>query len=104
VASNTEYLDRVKLTLEYLHKCSAHYLRTQRVHETSKGQTVWLGEVAVFSLIGHPEAKRCYAWSQREAPNDQGERFVTVLEISPVNSAATAVQASILNDLKKQKE
>jgi hypothetical protein len=34
--------------------------------------------------------------------DDKGERFVTVLEIPPVTSAMTAVQASILADLKKK--
>jgi hypothetical protein len=32
------------------------------------------------------------------------ERFVTVLEIPPVESARTAVQALILSDIKKRKK
>jgi hypothetical protein len=68
-----------------------------------QGQTVWQGEVEVFDLHGHPKAKRAYAWSHREGPNDDGERFVAVLEIPPVESAVTAVRASIMSDAKKRK-
>ena len=60
------------------------------------------GEVEVFDLDGHPKAKRAYAWSHREGQDDNGERFVTVLEIPPVDSAVTAVRASIVSDGKRR--
>jgi len=34
--------------------------------------------------------------------NDEGERFVAVLEIPPVESTVTAVRASIMADAKKR--
>jgi hypothetical protein len=71
------------------------------VNEIFNDQTVWRGEVEVFDLKGHPRAKRCYAWSHRGGPNDEGERFVAVLEIPPVVSPITAVRASIMGDAKK---
>lgn len=71
-----EYLDR-------LHNCGAVWRETVPVHEVFRGKTAWQGHVEVFALTGHPKAKRAYAWSHREGPNDQGERFVTVLEIAP---------------------
>lgn len=74
------------------------------VHEVFRGETFWEGEVEVFDLHGHPKAKRAYAWSHREGSNDEGERFVTVLEIPPVVSAITAVRASIMSDAKKRKD
>lgn len=85
-----------------MHGVGAVWRETIPVHEVFRGQTVWKGEVEVFDLIGHPKAKRAYAWSHREGPNDQGERFVGVLEIPPVVSALTAVKASIVADSKKQ--
>ena len=103
VANKQDYLQSVKLAVEHLHKCSAVWSTTELVHEVFRGQTVWAGWVEVFDLIGHPKAKRCYAWSHREGPNDQGERFVAVLEIPPVESAKTAVQASIMADAQKQR-
>jgi hypothetical protein len=59
-------------------------------------------EVEVFDLTGHPKAKRAYGWSHREGKNDDGERFVAVLEIPPVVSPITAVRASIIADKKKR--
>ena len=47
---------------------------------------------------GHPKAKRCYAWSFTEGKQT---RFVTVLEIPPVESAQTAVRAAIASVAKK---
>ena len=57
----------------------------------------------MFDLMGHPKAKRAYGWSHREGANDDGERFVAVLEIPPVISPITAVRASIMADAKKRK-
>jgi hypothetical protein len=95
------YLERLKLAVEQLHGCAAVYASTVPVHEVFRGQTVWRGQVEVYDITGHPKAKRCYAWSHREGPRDQGERFVAVLEIPPVKDAKTAVQASIMADGKE---
>jgi len=99
--ANREYIERLKLAVEHLHKCSAVHVSTVPVHEKFKGQTVWQGEVEIFDLTGHPKAKRAYGWSHREGHNDEGERFVAVLEIPPVVSAETAVRVSIVADSKK---
>ena len=42
-------------------------------------------------------------WSHREGKNDEGERFVAVLEIPPVVSAETAVRVQIVKDVKGEK-
>ena len=57
----------------------------------------------VFDLHGHPKAKRAYGWSHLDGKNDEEERFVTVLEIPPVESALTAVRVSIVADGKKRR-
>jgi len=61
------------------------------------------GEVEVFHLICHPKAKRAYAWSHREGQNDEGERFVAVLEIAPVDSAQKAVRIQIVKDVRAKR-
>jgi hypothetical protein len=104
VENKQDYLARVQVAISQLHNCGATYSMTVPVHEVFRGQTVWDGEVEVFDLIGHPKAKRAYAWSHREGPNDEGERFVTVLEIPPAISPVTAVRASIMSDAKKRKK
>ena len=100
MANKQEYLGRLQLTIQHLHNCAAVHRQTVPVHELFKGQTVWQGDVEVFDLTGHPKAKRAYAWSHPEGKDDKGERFVTVLEIPPVDSAVTAVRVQIVKDFK----
>jgi hypothetical protein len=96
--ANKEYIERLQMVIHHLHGCDSKHVETVLVHEVFRGQTVWEGEVEVFDLVGHPKAKRCYGWSHLEGKDDEGERFVTVLEIPPVESADTAVRAQIVKD------
>lgn len=100
MANKQEYIDRVTLAVQHLHGCAAVWRETVPVREVFKGETVWKGEVEVYDLMGHPKAKRAYAWSHRQGKNDEGERFVAVLEIPPVESAVTAVRVQIVKDAK----
>jgi hypothetical protein len=100
--ANKDYIERLKQVIFHLHKADAKHIGTVPVHEVFRGETVWKGEVEVFDLTGHPKAKRAYGWSHPEGKDDKDERFVAVLEIPPVKSAQTAVQASIVAELKKR--
>jgi hypothetical protein len=102
VANKQDYLARLKVAIEHLHNCGANWCESVPVHEVFRGQTVWKGEVEVFGLYGHNKAMICYGWSHPEGPDDKGERFVTVLQMPPVNSPETAVRASIVADSKKK--
>jgi hypothetical protein len=42
-----------------------------------------------------------YAWSHLDGANDERTRFVAVLEMPTVESAATAVRVQIVKDAKK---
>jgi hypothetical protein len=101
--THKQYLERLKQAIFRLHKVGAMWLGSVPVHEVSEGRTVWKGTVEVFELPHHPTAKRCYGWSHPEGPDDQGERFVMVLEIPPVESAVTAVRASMVAEAKAKK-
>jgi hypothetical protein len=103
VASKKEYIERLKLAIEHLHGCSAVFVETVPVHETFNGETVWRGEVEVFDLTGHPKAKRAYGWSHADGKDDSDERFVTVLELPPVESALTAVRVSLVKQIRRMK-
>ena len=98
--NQNDYIIRVQVAVAQLHNCGAIWRKTVPVHEDFHGQAVWSGNVEVFDLIGHPKAKCAYAWSYREGENDEGERFITVLEIPPVVSAETAVRVQIVKDAK----
>jgi hypothetical protein len=99
--ANKQYIERLKLTVEHLHNCRAAWVESVAVHEVFRGQTAWKGFVEVFTLTGHPKAKKAYGWSHPEGPKDQDERFVTVLEIPPVDSAQTAVKVAIAAEARK---
>lgn len=82
-----------------LHECGAKHVETVPVIERFQGKTVWEGEVEVFDLIDHPKASRGYAWAYDKA---KGSEIVAVLELPPVISPKTAVQASIVGKLREQ--
>ena len=102
--ANPEYIENLRAVIGKLHGCGSKHVESVPVHEMFQGKTVWDGVVEVFDLVGHPKAKRAYGWSHPAGPDDKGERFVTVLEIPPVELPKTAVQASILSDIKKRKK
>jgi hypothetical protein len=94
----SERIENLRTAIETMHKCKATHERSNVVVERFKKQTVWEGVVESFALIGHPKAKRCFAWSYQ----DKGEtQYVTALEIPPVVSPKTAVQAAIVSGNQK---
>jgi hypothetical protein len=75
-----------------MHGCESRYVRSVPVLEVFNGLVAWEGVVEVFDLIGHPKAKRCYAWSFEDGKQT---RSVTVLELPPVDSPEAAVKIAI---------
>ena len=96
----SDYIQDIQAVFLSLHGCSAKYIETVPVLEEFQGQTVWQGEVEVFELSGHPKAKIGYGWGYRIGDNDQGRRYITVLELPPVDSPQTAVKAGIMQEIK----
>ena len=101
--ANKEYLERLQLTVEHLHKCKAAHSSSVPVDEVFRGRSIWKGVVEVFAITGHPKAQRAYAWSHRDGKDDSDERFVAVLEIPPVTSPETAVKVAIAAEVKGNK-
>jgi hypothetical protein len=40
----------------------SEHVRTEPVHETFRGETVWEGDVQVFHVFGHATETEAYAW------------------------------------------
>lgn len=80
--------------IRHMHGCEARWVESVPVHETHQGKTVWDGEVQVFDLVGHPKAKRAYAWSH--ATEGSRRRFHAVLGLPPVDGPAMAVRTAVL--------
>lgn len=82
-----------------MHGCASSFLESVPIDEYFQGKLVWHGVVYVFSLVGHPKAQRCYAWTYTD---DKGKEVHTaVLGLPPVSSPRTAVQAAIVAEFRK---
>ena len=80
-------VDRLRDTIELKHHCRAEHVASTPV--VVGGPRRWEGVVETFELVGHPEARRCYAWSSIE----KGLReYVVVLEAPAVESPHSAVK------------
>ena len=91
-----DYLVRLQNAIRQLNGCESKYVATVTVSHSFlsfRQNRLWQGDVAVFEVYGHPRAQRAYAWSSM-AENEE-TRYVVVLEIPPVSSPQTAVQAAI---------
>jgi hypothetical protein len=96
--ASKQSIERLKMTVEHLHNCSAVHVASKHVKEVFRGETAWEGNVEAFDLTGHPRAKRCYGWSYGEP-----EQFITILELPPVDSPENAVKVGIAYQIKKGK-
>ena len=86
--------------VKHLHGCDSVFVESVPIREMHPdGRVVWDGEVQVLDLVGHPKAKRVYAWSY--ATTGKKRFFMAVLGLGPVVDARTAVQAAIVSDFKK---
>ena len=94
----TERIRKLIEAIETTHECNAVHVGTQMVAEFFRDSVAWNGIVEIFDLKGHPRAKRCYAWSYAIKNKTQ---YVTVLEIPPVDSAESAVQAAVAGGQQK---
>jgi hypothetical protein len=77
--------------------CKAVFKETVPVKETFQGKTIWEGEVEVFEIEGHPQAKYCYGWGFDEGKKTE---LATVLGIPPINNPQSAVKAYIVSKIK----
>jgi hypothetical protein len=91
-------ITKLKDAIRATHGCQSLHVESVPVKEIFEGQTTWHGTVEVFDLIGHPKAKRAYAWTCRDG--DQN-KTVAVLGISPVDSPESAVKAAIASKGRK---
>lgn len=92
-------IEDIRLVVEVMHDCAAKHECSVPVIEMYGKDEIWEGVVEVFTLTGHPNAKRCYAWNF--ANDDANPRYVAVLELPPVYSPHIAVRAAIASGQQK---
>ncbi len=93
-----ERLKTLKDAVETAHKCRALHDQSVPVREMFGDKVVWEGVVEKFALLEHPKAHWCYAWSFKDGTET---RYITVLELPPVESPQTAVRAAIASKAQK---
>jgi hypothetical protein len=98
------YIERLQMVIHQLHGCDSTWLESVPVHEVFRGQTIWQGTVEVFALSGHPKAKRAYGWHHAAGTDDNDERFVTVLELPPVDSPQAAVKVAAAKEIREARK
>jgi len=79
--------------------CDSYWLESVKVGEHFRGQPVWDTTVEVFALVGHPKARRAYAWMMYR--KGEQDRTVVFLELPPVASAQDAVKVAMASKAKK---
>lgn len=88
-----DYIAFLADAIARLHSVGAEHVETVPVREEFQGTVVWVGEVEVFGIEGHPEARQCFAWGF--TPDSGGMKAVTVLAVPPITDARRAVQAYV---------
>jgi hypothetical protein len=84
----TELKDAIRAT----HGRESLHVESIPVKEVFEDQTAWEGTVQVFDLVGHPQAKRAYAWRHRDGDEN---KTVVILQVPPVDSPQSAVKVAI---------
>ena len=96
-------ITELKSAVEAQHGCEATVFQSVPIKETFGRNTVWEGVVHIFSLTGHPTARRAYAWSSPLEGSDKG-RFFAVLHQSPVTSPVEAVRAAMMAENREKSQ
>ena len=63
----SDYIAELKAAFLKLHNCDADYIETVPVVEEWQGETIWEGDVEVFTIRGHPKATRGTGGDTRQA-------------------------------------
>jgi hypothetical protein len=92
-------IENIRLAVQAMHRCLAKHESSAPIIEMFGKNKVWEGVVEIFLLVGHPKAKRCYAWDL--ADDSSKPRYIAVLELPPVHSPHTAVRAAIASGEQK---
>jgi hypothetical protein len=87
-----DYILRLQEAIREIHRCESRHVGSTPVVEESGDRILWQGEVETFMLLGHPAAKRCYAWTHGV---NGAARTMAVLELAPVNGPFSAVKVAL---------
>jgi hypothetical protein len=87
---NEKYIQFLRNTIQTQHGCNSRYVQTVAVKFEGNRQNGWHGNVEVFDMAGHPQARQCYAWGFKDEAGHW--QYVAILKISPIDSPQKAVE------------
>jgi hypothetical protein len=90
--STLPYIEHLQMAIKKTLGLESKHVETLEVVETFRGQILFDGDVEVFDVSGHSDAKRCYAWAK---DHEIGSNSTVVLERPPIRSALDAVRAAL---------
>jgi hypothetical protein len=91
VSNLRELQDAVRI----LHGVESEHVGSAPVEQMRDGEVVWQGVVEVFALVGHPNARHAYAWSEKTNDPACPRRHVAVLLLPPIRLPGDAVKAAM---------
>jgi hypothetical protein len=94
-------IETLRKTIRELHGCESRHLMSVPIREAFDGDTIWAGNVEVFFLIGHPEAREAYAWSYADDHFENHD--IAVLGVGQVTTAREAVRVHMRSKAPKSK-
>ena len=98
ISKAVEHLNTLEAAILIRHKCKPTHRETVFIREkTWQNETIWSGDVEVFDLAGHDEAKTCYAW--RHVDGRGGVKIFVLLANQFVDSPRKAIQAALFMDV-----
>jgi hypothetical protein len=92
------YIEHLQKAIKKTFGLDSKHVETLEVVESFRGQILFDGDVEVFDVTGHPDAKRCYAWAKDV---ETGSNSTVVLERPPIKNALDAVRAALVTAHKR---
>jgi len=89
----TVYITDLQREIRRLYGVESVHVRTVPLTEQFEGKILWQGEVETFDVVGHPTARRCFAWASEG--DDGQQNYTAVLQLPPVDSERSAVRAAL---------
>jgi hypothetical protein len=95
------YLDEIPVVIRAKYGCESRFVRIVPVKEVVGSATLWEGEVVEFDLVGHPAAKKCYAWGYPTDDAAEKREIFAVIDLPPVHSPQTAITFALAAHARK---
>ena len=89
----SEYIKNLGDAIAAVHECRCSHFGSEHVREEHEGKLVWEGDVEIFQIEDHADARVAYGWAWQDSSNEI--QYIGILNSPPINCANDAVKAAI---------